>query len=95
MIVSRRHFPHRTSTHSRGDIDFLYEQSTKNVRRLCAALREFGARERLIDADFLLSQNAVTQIGNQPLRIDLLSSISGVSFEEARAGAVETDVGSE
>ena len=76
-----------------GDIDFLYEQSPKNVLRLCAALREFGAPEMLIDADFLLTPNAVTQIDNPPLRIDLLSSISGVSFKEVRAGAVKTDIG--
>ena len=75
-----------------GDIDFLYEQTPKNVKRLCKALEEFGAPAHLIDADFLLSRNAVTQIGNEPLRIDLLSSISGVSFEQVRAGAVETSI---
>lgn len=76
-----------------GDIDFLYEQSPKNVKRLCAALEEFGAPTQLIDAEFLLSPEAVTQIGNEPLRIDLLASISGVRFEKARAGAVRTDIG--
>jgi len=76
-----------------GDIDFLYEQSSRNVTRLCAALEEFGAPAHLIDADFLLSPEAVTQIGIEPLRIDLLSSISGVSFETVRAGAVEADIG--
>ncbi len=76
-----------------GDIDFLYEQSAGNVERLCAALHEFGAPEPLVDAHFLLSPNAVTQIGNPPLRIDLLSAISGVSFQEVRTGAVEADVG--
>ena len=75
-----------------GDIDFLYEQTPKNVKRLCNALEEFGAPAHLIDADFLLSRNAVTQIGNEPFRIDLLSSISGVSFEKVRAGAVETSI---
>ncbi|MEP7382526.1 MAG: DUF6036 family nucleotidyltransferase [Gemmatimonadota bacterium] len=75
-----------------GDIDFLYEQSPRNVRRLCRALEEFGAPAQLIDADFLLSPNAVTQIGNVPLRIDLMASISGVSFEQVRAGAVESAI---
>lgn len=78
-----------------GDIDFLYEQSPQNVTRLCAALEEFGAPKQLIDAEFLLSPEAVTQIGNEPFRIDLLASISGVSFETVRAGAVETEIGGE
>jgi predicted nucleotidyltransferase len=74
------------------DIDFLYKQTTANVRRLCAALREFGAPEHLIDPRFLLSPNAVTQIGPPPLRIDLLAAISGVSFAEVDAGADDVEV---
>ena len=75
-----------------GDIDFLYEQRERNVTRLCAALRDFGAPEQFIDQQFLMSPNAVTQIGLQPLRVDLLGAISGVSFEAVFAGAVPTDV---
>lgn len=72
-----------------GDIDFLYEQTAENVARLCMALRDFGAPDILIDADFLMSPDAVTQIGVQPRRIDLLASITGVSFAHVRAGAEE------
>lgn len=75
-----------------GDIDFLYEQTRKNVKRLCKALEEFGAPAHLIDAPFLMSPDAVTQIGNEPFRIDLLSSISGVTFEQVRAGVVKTSI---
>ncbi len=76
-----------------GDIDFLYEQTEDNVDRLCAALRDFGAPEQLVDPGFLLTPDAVTQIGIPPLRIDLLASITGVSFDAVRAGAetVELD----
>ena len=65
-----------------GDIDFLYEPTSQNVERLCAALREFGAPPSLIDPAFLMSPNAVMQIGIPPLRIDFLAAISGPSFEE-------------
>ena len=75
-----------------GDIDFLYEQTKDNVARLCAALREFGAPERLIDPRFFLSPGAVTQMGVPPLRIDLLASITGVSFDAVRAGAVAVEL---
>jgi hypothetical protein len=76
-----------------GDIDFLYEQTEGNVTRLCAALRDFGAPEQFVDPAFLLTPYAVTHIGTPPLRIDLLASITGVSFEAVRAGAepVELD----
>ena len=72
-----------------GDIDFLYEQTGANIDRLCTALREFGAPDRLIDRNFFLLLDAVTQIGIEPFRIDLLASISGVSFGEVRAGAIQ------
>lgn len=70
-----------------GDIDFFYERSRANVARLCAALRDFGAPERLIDPTFLSSPDAVTQMGVPPIRIDLLATISGVSFDAVRDGA--------
>lgn len=76
-----------------GDIDFLYEQTEDNVDRLCAALRDFGAPEQLVDTGFLLTPDAVTQIGIPPLRIDFLAAITGVSYDAVRAGAetVELD----
>ena len=75
-----------------GDIDFLYEPTSENVERLCAALREFGAPPSLIDPAFLMSPNAVMQIGIPPLRIDFLAAISGPSFEEVLAGADTVDL---
>jgi predicted nucleotidyltransferase len=75
-----------------GDIDFLYQQTSANVGRLCAALREFGAPDAAIDAGFLMSPNAVTQIGVQPRRIDLLAAITGVTFAQVRAGAEQIEL---
>ena len=75
-----------------GDIDFLYEQTKGNVARLCLALRQFGAPERLIDHKFFLPSGAVTQMGVPPLRIDLLASVTGVTFDAIRAGAVAVEL---
>ena len=75
-----------------GDIDFLYEQTTTNVDALCRALADFGAPDRLMDRAFLLSAEAISQIGNEPLRIDLLSAISGVTYGEVRKGAVAIEI---
>lgn len=75
-----------------GDIDFLYQQTDDNVERLCSALRAFGAPGHLIDPEFLMSANAETQIGHEPLRIDLLAAITGVAFDEVRAGVNEAEL---
>ncbi|MDZ7632154.1 MAG: hypothetical protein U5K74_12625 [Gemmatimonadaceae bacterium] len=75
-----------------GDIDILYRQSTANIGRLCMAMRDFGAPDSLIDATFMHTRDAIVQIGLPPARIDLLASISGVTFDEAWTGAIHIDL---
>lgn len=71
-----------------GDLDVLYRRSRANVQRLCAAMLEFGAPAEIIDETVLLTQDIVTQFGQPPYRIDLLSAIDGVTFAEVWKGAV-------
>jgi predicted nucleotidyltransferase len=77
------------------DIDFLYRRTPANVNRLLQALADFGAPADVLDEAHLAADDAVTAFGAPPLRIDLLSSISGVSFDEAAASSVRIDVGGE
>ncbi len=66
-----------------GDLDLWVEPSPKNSIKVMQALEAFGAPLRdVTEADF--SKPGLTlQIGVSPLRIDILTEISGVSFEEA------------
>lgn len=70
------------------DIDFFYRATASNVDRLCAALGAFGAPTEVIDNEALRRPDTVAMFGVPPHRIDLLSSISGVSYEEASDGAM-------
>lgn len=73
-----------------GDLDVLVEPTRENAERVIQALTQFGAplaAHRVSRADFEVVDN-VYQIGLPPRRIDLLTSISGVSFEEARASRI-------
>ena len=64
-----------------GDIDFWIATSPENVDRLLRALNAFGfGGVGLSQADFLVPE-AVIQLGFPPARIDLLTAIDGVSFE--------------
>lgn len=62
-------------------------------RRLTEALSAFGAPARLTNPAGFLLPDTVTQIDVRPHRIDLLNSLSGVSVDEAFAGAVCSEVG--
>jgi len=77
------------------DIDFFYRCTSGNVQRLMCAMTMFGAPAGLIDAQHLATRDAVTQLGAPPIRIDLLASISGVTFEEAATDAVRVQIAGE
>jgi hypothetical protein len=77
-----------------GDIDLFVRPSPENGGRVFAALSEFGApvsAHGIAPADFARA-GTVYQIGLPPRRIDVLTEISGVSFEEAWASRVEAEV---
>jgi hypothetical protein len=75
-----------------GDIDFLVRTTELNVRRLLAVLEEFGFGSVGISERDLLQPGRVIQLGQPPNRIDLLTSISGVTFDAAWETRVETTI---
>jgi hypothetical protein len=78
-----------------GDIDLFVRPSAENARRVYQALLQFGApvaAHGVSERDFAAAGN-VYQIGLPPRRIDILTSISGVTFDEALEGAVQGKLG--
>jgi hypothetical protein len=62
------------------DIDFLVEPASQNIRRLLKVLKDFGfGGIGLVEDDFL-DPDIVVQLGYEPVRIDILSSLEGVDF---------------
>lgn len=67
------------------DLDVWIRNSPENAVKVYQALVEFGAplqNDGLLPADFA-SDNLTYQIGIAPVRIDILTGISGVRFEDA------------
>ncbi|HEX6792013.1 MAG TPA: hypothetical protein VF247_11940 [Candidatus Krumholzibacteria bacterium] len=76
-----------------GDIDVLVARTPTNAARLMAALTEFGfGKVGLMAADFEAKDNVV-QLGVPPVRIDIMTSIDGVAWDEAVASRVSGDYG--
>ncbi len=76
-----------------GDLRVLVRNSIDNAKRLESALAEFGlAALGLKAADFTDSYRVI-QLGVPPNRIDLVTFLTGVTFDEAWAGRVEAVVG--
>jgi hypothetical protein len=68
-----------------GDIDLWVRPTPGNARRVLAALQRFGAPLGELAERDLITPGTVFQIGVAPRRIDVLSSIDGVEFDEAWA----------
>ncbi len=64
------------------DIDLWIKKTKENAINIFHALDEFGVPFS-IDPDDFLAPNSVLQIGIEPNRIDILTDIDGLTFEEA------------
>lgn len=75
-----------------GDIDIWVKNSPDNARRVMRALRKFGAPiSDLSEADFI-APDMIVQMGVEPCRIDLLTSIDGVEFDVAYRNKVTVNI---
>jgi hypothetical protein len=74
-----------------GDIDIFYEQSAGNAGRLYRALRSFwsGDVPGVSGSHELLEPGIIVQFGRPPNRIDLISSLGAIGFEDAWGGRVD------
>ena len=64
-----------------------------NAARVLEALREFGAPLFDLTVEDLSNPGTVFQIGLPPSRIDILSSISGVAFDDAWPNRLSVRIG--
>ena len=75
------------------DLDLWVRPEKSNAEKVLQALTEFGAPLKDLIADDLSKKETIFQIGLPPLRIDVLTDIDGVEFEEAWPDRVEASFG--
>ena len=66
-----------------GDLDIFVAHDEENASKLMEVIEAFGFSSTGITREDFLQEDYVIQLGQAPNRIDLLTGISGVSFEEA------------
>jgi hypothetical protein len=67
-----------------GDIDIWVRPTPENASRVIHALSRFGMRH-VISAEDFANPDVIYQLGFAPCRIDLMTAIDGVNFDEAFA----------
>jgi len=71
-----------------GDIDIFVNSTDENARKIIEALNEFGFESLGLEPDDFQEPDNIIQLGFSPIRIDFLTSIDGVTWDEALNGAV-------
>jgi hypothetical protein len=69
-------------TRATGDIDVWIALDAENAERMVKVGREFGFDTPELSPELFMQEGRIVRMGNIPLRIDILTVISGVTFEE-------------
>jgi predicted nucleotidyltransferase len=73
-------------------MDVWVRPEVKNAERTIKAIEEFGFGSLKITKEDFLTDKYFIQIGYEPVRIDVTSDISGVSFNEAYPNRKVVDI---
>jgi hypothetical protein len=74
------------------DIDIWVMQSPENAGAVLRALRRFGTPTGKLAPEDLQRDDTIFQIGVAPRRIDIITTASGLQFEEAFARSLAVDI---
>ncbi len=72
-----------------GDIDIFVNPSSENAQKILSALTDFGFGSLNLTSDDFQKPGSVVQLGYPPIRIDIMTAITGVAWEEADKGKKE------
>ncbi|MFH1664754.1 MAG: hypothetical protein ABIA77_01255 [Candidatus Omnitrophota bacterium] len=76
-----------------GDLDILVKPEVNNAKKILDALKEFGFGSSDINIEDLCSQEKVVQLGVPPVRVDILTSLTGLTWERVSSNKAEGEYG--
>ena len=74
-----------------GDIDIWVAISKENATKIVEVLNAFGFGSLNITEEYFLQKDLVLQLGYEPVRIDILTSITALSFQECLQSCVKVN----
>ena len=75
-----------------GDMDIWIGVNNENASRLVRVLKEFGFDLPEIQRDIFLQKDKIIRMGNAPIRIEIVTSISGVDFYPCYLNRIEDSI---
>jgi hypothetical protein len=89
MIVGAYALAYHGAPRFTGDIDIFVKPSLENAQRILSALADFGFGALNLTIKDFQNPDSVVQLGVPPVRIDIITSITGVTWVEADKGKIE------
>ncbi len=75
-----------------GGLDVFVEASQENAARLVEVYGEFGFNRSDLKPEMFMIPDNVVRIGHEPVRLEVLTSITGVAFTDAYVRRIQVDV---
>jgi len=75
-----------------GDIDFWVAVSEENAQKLVNVLKEFGFDVPDLSTELFLDKSRITRLGREPVKIEILNSVSGLDFMPSQERAISIDI---
>jgi hypothetical protein len=67
------------------DLDICIEMSSENAEKMVMVINDFGFASLKLAREDFLKKDFIIQLGDEPIRINILNDLAGVSFNEAWA----------
>ena len=74
------------------DIDIWLQLNPENAENVIKALDDFGFKSLGLTKEDFLESETIIQLGNPPNRIDLLTTASGVDFDDCYQSKIEEEI---
>ena len=93
MIVGAYALAYHGVSRYTGDIDIFVKPDKDNAKRILAALDDFGFGSIGLKKSDFMSPDKMVQLGVPPVRVNIITSISGVTWKEALLGRLKGEFG--
>ena len=74
------------------DMDIWINPVIPNIKKVIDVLIEFGFSPQDLTADIFLQKDMIVRLGQPPLRIEILTSISGVEFSDCYKDKIDDEI---
>jgi hypothetical protein len=76
-----------------GDLDLFVRADEENAARILGALDEFGFGDPNLKVEDFAVEDNVIKLGRSPVRVDLMTSVTGVTWDEVDSGKQAGEIG--